>query len=165
MDILLLIFGFILILVGLIGSFLPILPGPLASWLGLASLYASDPVPSDSSFLWTTLAIVVVLTLADNFIPALGTKKFGGSKAGVRGSFVGGFIGLFFGPIGIILGPFLGALAGELLNNSKDLNVALKAAMGSFIGFILSTGIKLCFGFVMLYYFFDAFWPVKSDYF
>jgi len=165
MDIFLLIIGFVLVIVGIIGSFLPILPGPLASWLGLAALYATNQVTYRPYVLWISFAIVLILTVADNFLPALGTKKFGGSKNGMRGSIAGALIGLFFGPFGILFGPFIGALFGEILNDSTDLNKAFKAALGSFAGFLISTGLKLVVCFVILVYFFQGFWPVKSLFF
>ena len=165
MDIFLLILGIVLMFIGLIGSFIPVLPGPMASWLGLAALYYTEPVPANRTVLWVSLVIVIILTVVDNFIPAMGTKKFGGSKAGTNGSLAGALIGLFFGPLGIIFGPFVGALIGELLHDSKDFTKAFKAALGSFLGFLVSTGLKIFVCFILLYYFMDAFWPVKGEFF
>ncbi len=62
---------------------------------------------------------------------------------GIRGSMLGLIIGLFFPPIGIIIGPFLGALVAELIHDAHDTPKAIKSALGSFIGFLLSTGLKL----------------------
>ena len=96
---------------------------------------------------------MILITVLDYFIPIWGTKKFGGSKAGVIGSGIGLIVGLFFGPLGIILGPFLGALAGELITNQTEIKKALRSATGSFIGFLFGTGLKLVFCGFMAYYF------------
>lgn len=127
---------------GILGSFLPVLPGPITGWIGLLLLHLTDAVPLNWTFLIITLIVAIIIWLLDYFIPAIGTKKFGGSRAGMMGSTIGLIIGLvFLGPFGIIIGPFLGALVGELLNKS-DSNKAMKAAFGSFLGFLTSVFIK-----------------------
>lgn len=165
MDILLLIIGFLLIIIGVAGSLLPVLPGPLASWVGLLLLYLTKAVPNDWTFLGITFGIAIFVAVIDNFIPAIGTKKFGGSKYGVTGSMIGLIIGMFFGPFGIILGPFIGALIGELLKNSKDFNKAFKAAFGSFIGFLASTLLKFIVAIIFAGFFFSKFWTYKTEIF
>ena len=150
MDILLVVIGLILMLGGIIGSFLPILPGPLTSWVGLLVLYLTK-IETNYTLLIITLIVALGIYIMDYFIPAMGTKKFGGSRYGVIGTTVGLLIGLFFfPPFGIIIGPFLGALAGELLFDSKDSKRAFKAAFGSFIGFLSSTFIKFVIAFAYL---------------
>ncbi|MEM9364248.1 MAG: DUF456 domain-containing protein [Bacteroidota bacterium] len=144
MDIVLLILGFILMLVGILGSFLPVLPGPPLSWAGLLLLYLTKAVPDDWWLLGITLVVALTVTILDYVIPAAGTKKFGGSKAGMWGSIIGLLVAIFFpilGPFGIIIWPFIGALVGELSNKS-DNKTALKAAFGSFIGFLTGTFLK-----------------------
>lgn len=144
LDIALLIIGFILMLVGILGSFLPVLPGPPISWLGLLLLYLTKAVPDNWWFLGVTLVIALAVTVADYVIPAAGTKKFGGTKAGMWGSIIGLFVAIVFpvlGPFGIIIWPFVGALVGELANKSEK-DKALKAAFGSFIGFLTGTFLK-----------------------
>lgn len=141
MDLIYEIAGIILLLLGVIGSFLPVLPGPLSGWLGLFIANQSTRVDFETSFIITTFCIALAVFLLDYIIPALGTKKFGGSKKGVIGSTIGLVLGLLFlGPLGIILGPFIGAFSGELLNEPNK-KVAFKAAIGSFLGFI--TGVIL----------------------
>ncbi|MCH7523529.1 MAG: DUF456 domain-containing protein [Bacteroidetes bacterium] len=143
MDIFLVILSVFLMLLGIIGSFLPVLPGPLTSWFGLLILHLTDAVPMNWTFLIITLFFALAIWLLDYIIPAMGTKKFGGSKAGMIGTTLGLIIGLIFlGPFGIIVGPFAGAYIGELLNKS-DSKTALKAAFGSFLGFLTSTFISL----------------------
>lgn len=153
MDYILLFLGFFLVVGGIIGSFLPIIPGPPTGWLGLLLLHLTDKVESNWNFLGITLAISIVVVIADYVIPAIGTKKFGGSKYGVWGSTIGLIAGLIFTPVGMILGLFLGAFIGELINDAKDVKKAFKASVGSVIGFFFSTGLKLIVGLVFLGYY------------
>jgi uncharacterized protein YqgC (DUF456 family) len=157
MDIVLIIIGFILIIGGIIGSFIPILPGPITSWFGLLFLYLTDAVPMSYTVLGITLVIALTIFILDYFIPAMGAKRFGGSRYGVIGTTVGLLIGIFFfPPFGIIIGPFLGALAGELINGTES-NLAVKAAFGSLLGLLTSAFIKFtvasCFAILFVWKF------------
>jgi uncharacterized protein YqgC (DUF456 family) len=151
MDYVWIISGGILLLVGIIGCFLPVLPGPPLAYFGLLIQQLKSTSPFSTRFLIVFLLITIGITVLDYIIPVYGTKKFGGSKYGVWGSTLGLLIGLFFGPIGIIAGPFIGALIGELLAAS-DPAQAFKAATGSFIGFLAGTFLKLVVCFVMVWY-------------
>ncbi|GMN11530.1 DUF456 domain-containing protein [Croceitalea sp. MTPC9] len=144
MDIVLLVIGFILMLIGILGSFLPVLPGPPISWVGLLLLYLTNAVPDNWWLLGITLFFALLITIMDYIIPAMGTKKFGGSKAGMWGTIIGLLVAIIFpvlGPFGIIIWPFVGALVGELANKA-DQKSALKAAFGSFLGFLTGTFMK-----------------------
>ena len=153
MDLLLLFSGILLALLGIAGSFLPVIPGPITSWFGLLLLHLTDWVPMDRSFLIVTFAIALGVFLLDYIIPMLGTKQFGGTKSGMIGSTIGLVIGLLFlGPLGVLIGPFLGAFAGELSQNPRDKKMALKSAVGSLIGFL--TGVFLKFSVSLVYVFF-----------
>jgi uncharacterized protein YqgC (DUF456 family) len=152
MDIFLSILAIVLMLIGIAGAIIPVIPGPIISFLGLLSLYFTSPPPFTDKFMtiWAVLAILV--TAFDQIIPILGTKKMGGTKYGVNGSIIGLLAGIFFfPPIGIILGPFLGALLGELIGG-KDLNQAIKAGFGSFLGFLSGTLLKLIYSFMAAYH-------------
>jgi uncharacterized protein YqgC (DUF456 family) len=154
MDLLLLILGFICIILGVLGSFLPILPGPGLSWTGILLLYFTKAVPANYWVLGITLLITIVISILDYTIPAKGTKKFGGSKYGIWGTNIGLIIGIFIPiPFGFIIGPFIGALIGELVFDYKDHQRALKAATGSFIGFLASSFMKfiVCMALLGLY--------------
>ena len=153
MDILLITLGAILLIVGIIGCFLPVLPGPPLSWLGILLLYFTDNTSVSTSFLLWWLVIALIVTGLDYLIPVWGTKKFGGTKMGVRGSIAGLIVGLFFPPFGIIVGPFLGALVAELIHDAHDTTKALKSAFGSFLGFLLGTGLKLGVSLTLTWYF------------
>ncbi|MGB5437600.1 MAG: DUF456 domain-containing protein [Maribacter sp.] len=164
MDIALLIFGFLLMLIGILGSFLPVLPGPPVSWIGLLLLYLTKVVPDDWVFLGITLVIALVVFALDYIIPAVGTKKFGGTRAGMIGTTLGLLVALIFpilGPLGIIIWPFVGALVGELLNKA-DKKTATKAAFGSFIGFLTGTFLKFMVTVVYLGLFISTAWEYKG---
>lgn len=152
MDIFLSILAIILMLAGLAGAILPVIPGPIISFLGLLSVYFLSTEPLEDSFMVTIGVITVMITAIDQIVPVLGTKKMGGSRYGVNGSIIGLLIGIFFfPPFGLILGPFLGALVGELISG-KDLSQATRAGFGSFVGFLTGTVLKLIFSTVIGYY-------------
>ncbi|QCX40422.1 DUF456 domain-containing protein [Aureibaculum algae] len=154
MDILLLILGGCLMLLGLIGSFLPILPGPLTGWLGLLVLHLTNAIPMNWTFLGITLGVALLIWVLDYIIPAMGTKKFGGSKSGAIGTTIGLIIGLFSPiPLGFIIGAFVGAFIGEMVFDSTDTKRALKASFGSFLGFLFSTTVKFIISMVFLVFF------------
>jgi uncharacterized protein YqgC (DUF456 family) len=153
MEYFLLITSFCLLIIGILGSFLPILPGPPISWVGLLLLYLTKGIAINYWVLGVTLCIALFVVVLDYIIPAKGTKRFGGSKYGVWGTNIGLVIGLFFPPIGFIIGAFIGALIGELIYDKQDQNRAFKAATGSFLGFLAGTFIKLvvCFAYLGLF--------------
>ena len=166
MDIFLLFSGFLLVLLGIVGAFLPVLPGPITSWAGLLVLHLTSIIPMNWTFLGVTLAVAIIIWIIDYFIPAMGTKKFGGTKYGVVGTMVGLIFGLFFfPPLGIIIGPFLGAFLGEMIQDSKEPKKALKAAFGSFIGFLTSTFLKFIAAVVFVGLYISIFWEYKSAFF
>jgi uncharacterized protein YqgC (DUF456 family) len=151
MDTILITLGAICILTGIIGSFIPVIPGPPLSWLGLLLLYNTEEVPFDPWFIVVTGAIALLATLLDYYLPVVGTKKYGGSKRGVWGAIIGLFVAVFFpilGPFGILIWPFLGAFLGELSQQKSQKN-AFRAAWGSFLGFLAGTLIK--FGISLVY--------------
>src|SRR6476620_1698853 len=164
MDVLLLVLGFICVIVGIIGSFLPALPGPGLSWLGILLLYLTKAIPNNYLVLGITLAITLFIIILDYVIPAKGTKKFGGSKYGIWGTNIGLLIGLFFIPVpfGFVLGAFLGAFLGELYYDQKDHKRALKAATGSFLGFLASSFMKFIVCVIFLGIYFWIVWEYKA---
>ena len=140
LDVVLIIIGILLLLAGLAGTIIPVLPGAPLAWLGLLvssfSAYTSISVYS----LIISGILVLFVSIVDNIFPILMIKQSGGSRAGTKGSVVGLILGFFIGPVGIILGPFAGALLGEMIH---DFNRVLKAAFGAFKGFLLGTGLKI----------------------
>jgi uncharacterized protein YqgC (DUF456 family) len=151
-DYILLILGILLMILGIIGCLVPVLPGPPFSFLGLILLHLTRFGHFTTTVLITLGAIAVVVTILDYIVPVWGTKKFGGSKYGTRGATVGLIIGLFLGPMGIILGPLFGAFVGEMIFKD-DIGYAFKAGFGSLLGFLTGIGLKLAASFVMTFYF------------
>ncbi|WP_147615589.1 DUF456 domain-containing protein [Treponema pectinovorum] len=142
-DILLAIFAALTILLGLVGCVYPLLPGVPLAWLGLLISHFCRYTKTSIPVLIITLLLTIVVTVLDFILQPYLTKRSGGSKKAVMGATIGLFASLFFGPLFIILGPFLGAFIGELLTNPGDADRALKAAAGSFVGFLLGSGIKM----------------------
>jgi len=122
MDLILVIISALFIVVGLFGSVLPILPGPPFSWLGLLILHLTKAVQMSTTLLVVTGVIAIIIFILDYMIPAMGAKKFGGSKSGMIGTTIGLLVGLISPvPGGIIIGPFLGAFIGEMWNHYRTL--------------------------------------------
>lgn len=142
MTIFLLSLGFLCCIAGIIGSFLPILPGPPISWLGFLIMYFTPDIDLSNTFLWVTFGVAALIFILDYIVPVLGTKRYGGSKFGVYGTSIGLVVGLFFPPFGIIIGPFVGAFLGEMIFNKSNSKTAFRSAWGSFLGFLASTFMK-----------------------
>ena len=157
MEWIILLIAAIVIIVGIGGCVLPVIPGPPIAFVGLLITHFTD---QEYRFTIATLIIYGVLaaaiTVLDFLVPAWGTKKFGGTKYGSWGSTIGLLLVVFFIPIpfvgpilGIIIAPFLGAVIGEKIGGMET-NKALKAGFGSFIGFLTGTLLKLVYCFVVL---------------
>ncbi|MBQ9470225.1 MAG: DUF456 domain-containing protein [Bacteroidales bacterium] len=149
--------GAALVLLGLVGCIVPVLPGPPLGWVGLLMLRATplgDGVSTD--MLVGTGVMAALVTVADYVLPLWTTRRFGGSKWGVWGATIGLLLGLFiFPPLGIIAGPFVGALVGELAGRADGVN-PWRSALGSFVGFLLGTGLKLAVSGYIAYAFAQA---------
>ena len=146
------IIAFVLLILGLLGSMIPGLPGPPLSFIGILLIHFFTGTQFSTSFLLTWAVIVVLVFLLDYFMQVWGVKKFGGGRKATIGTFLGLFAGLIFPPIGLLIGPFIGAFIGALLEVQGDNTRALKVAVGSFIGFVTGTFLKLVVSSVLLYY-------------
>jgi uncharacterized protein YqgC (DUF456 family) len=151
-DYILLITGILLMILGIIGCLVPVLPGPPFSYLGILLLHFSRFGQFSTPALIAMGSIALVVTILDYIVPVWGTRKFGGSKYGTRGATIGLIIGLFLGPLGLIIGPFIGAFVGELIFKD-NVNYAIKAGFGSLLGFLTGIGLKLAASLVMTFYF------------
>lgn len=166
MDVVLSIGAFLLALLGIAGCIVPALPGTLLSYGGLLCAYFTSYSQMSPTALWAWLAVCIAVSVADYILPAWMTKRFGGSRAGSIGATIGVFVGFFFlPPIGIILGPFLGAVIGELINNRNERTKALLVGFGSFLSFIVGTGIKLIASIGILVHVFADTFPAVKDWF
>ena len=164
MDTILIILGLLCVIVGIFGSFMPVLPGPTISWAGILLLYLTKVVENNYWILGISLIVTIFISVLDYIIPAKGTKKFGGSKYGVWGTNLGMLLGFFLIPVplGFIIGAFLGAFFGELYYNSQDKQRALKAATGSKLGFLASSFLKFIVCIVYLGLFLLIVWQNKN---
>jgi len=152
MDIFLILLGLSLIIIGLLGSVLPVIPGPPLSFAGLLALHFTSKFEFSFTLLLIYGILMILIIILEYVIPIYGTKKMGGTKYGMWGSTIGLIAGLFvFPPFGLIIGPFIGAFIGELIYG-KTSEVALRSAVGSFLGFIFSTLLKLIYCFLIIYH-------------
>lgn len=141
----------VLVLIGIAGVILPALPGlPLVFAGMLLAAWAGD----FQTISWITLVVLGLLTLAsvavDLFATMMGAQRVGASRKALLGAVVGTFAGLFLGgPIGLFAGPFVGALLGELWHG-RELGKAAKVGLGTWLGILLGTVLKLGLAFAML---------------
>ncbi|MDD5820409.1 MAG: DUF456 domain-containing protein [Bacteroidales bacterium] len=158
MDTVLLIFGILLGIIGIVGSIVPGIPGPPLSFIGVLLMYFrkgldSGGEPMGVTLLLVLLAVTIAVTVLDYVVPAWFTKITGGTKYASRGATIGLIAGLIFPlPIGMIAASLLGAFVGELFFANKDAASSVKSALGAFLGFLAGTGAKLISSAVMLYY-------------
>lgn len=168
LDFFLLLLSILIVIVGLAGCILPIIPGPPISFIGILIIHFTRFADFSFNTLFFLGALAVVVQILDYIVPVWGTKKFGGSRAGVWGSLLGLIAGIIllpmmgivlgpFGIIGILGGPFFGALIGELIAG-KESEKAFVAAFGSFIGFITGTLMKLAVSITITIFFFKEIW-------
>ncbi|TFH02168.1 MAG: DUF456 domain-containing protein [Calditrichales bacterium] len=149
-SIILMVLAWLIVVGGVVGLVLPILPGPL---LILAGLFMAAWV---ERFLYVgsgTITILVLLTVAafglDFLAGAFGAKRFGGNQRAVAGATIGALGGLFFGVIGVFLGPFIGAIIGQISTRDSFKNAG-KAGIGVWLGLALGTAAKVSIGFAMI---------------
>ena len=150
MDILLMVFAFLLLVASIVGCVLPVLPGPPLAYAGILLLHLTDKIHFTTQQLIVWLVVVVVLQVVDYITPLLGSKYSGGTSFGNRGCIAGTILGMFFMPWGLIIGPFVGAIAGEMMGG-QDLAQAIRAGIGTLLGYLFGTLMKVvvCFYFVV----------------
>ena len=159
MDYILFVLAVVVIIIGFVGDIIPGIPGTPVSYLALLLVHWTERVSYSPQFLLVTGLICVVITVLDYIVPVWGTKKFGGTKAGARGSTIGLIVSILvlpalgivigpFGIIGLLGGPFVGAYIGEKSAGAQD-NMAWRSAFGSFIGFLTGTLMKVVYTIVI----------------
>ena len=162
MDYLLIVAAIVVLIIGLIGDIIPGIPGTPVSYLALLLIHWTDKYSYTQQEIIILGLICVAITVLDYVVPVWGTKKFGGTKAGVRGSTIGLVVGIIvlpmlgivlgpFGLLGILGGPFVGAYIGEKMGGTPD-DKAWQSAFGSFIGFITGTLMKVVYTLVIGYF-------------
>ena len=150
----LIVLAIILAVIGIIGSIVPGLPGPPLSWVGLLLAFFSHKLGGADMTLITVLiwlGVTVIVSILDYTVPARFTKLAGGSKAGSQGALIGMVIGIFLTPIGMIPCSLAGAFLAEMFQENKSAGEAFKAALGTFAGFLVGTGMKLIVSAIMAY--------------
>lgn len=153
LDIVLTIGGAVLMILGIVGCILPVLPGVVFNYAGLLCLHFTSYAEFSLTFLIGWALVVVAVEVLDYVVPIWGTKTFGGGKKGAIGCTVGIVAGIFFfPPFGLLIFPFVGAVLGELLDdrNGKE---ALKAGFGAFVGFLAGTIVQLVVALIMTAWF------------
>lgn len=151
-QILLAILAFALVITGLIGCIVPVIPGPPISYGGLVALHFTPLANYSPKIFIVLLILVIIVTVLDYIFPIIGTKKFGGTKRGIWGATIGLLVGLFFfPPWGIIIGTFAGALIGELTGGMKW-KEALIPSLGSLAGVLIGIVGKVIISGLILYY-------------
>ena len=159
MEYLIFLLAVVFIIVGIIGDVVPGLPGVPISYAAMILLHFFTDITYSKEALIIYGILCVVITIVDYFVPIWGTKKFGGTKAGVRGSTIGLIVGVVvlpilgivigpFGLVGILAGPFFGAYIGEKMSGVDD-QLAWRSAIGSFVGFVAGTLLKVVYSLVV----------------
>jgi uncharacterized protein YqgC (DUF456 family) len=157
MEIVILIGIGILLLLGIIGCFIPIIPGPPISYSGLLVFHFLSSYSTKENVLWSMAFVVIAVTIFDLWVQIYSVKKFGGTKKAVNGSIIGLIVGiLFLPPFGIIIGSFLGAFIGARMEENSDRNKAIKIALGALVGFFAGTMLKLSVSVYIIYIVFQA---------
>lgn len=140
-----------LLIVGLIGSVVPFLPGPLLIFAAGIVHTVLRPESAMSAWGIVLLALLLVIAYVLDFVSgAMGARWFGASRWGIAGVFVGGIVGMFFVPFGLVLGPLIGGVAFELIFAKKRLQPAAKSAWGSLLGTGVGLVLRLVISFAMI---------------
>jgi uncharacterized protein YqgC (DUF456 family) len=145
----------VLIVVGLVGTVLPALPGLPLVFAGMLLAAWADGFNSVPAWVMVVLGLMTLVSLAIDFwATALGAKRVGASRKAVIGAMLGMLGGLFLGPLGLLVGPFAGALLGELWHRrsveASHLGDAARIGAGTWLGIVFGVVLKLALGFAML---------------
>jgi len=141
----------LLLLVGILGTFLPVLPGLLLSLCGLLIYKFGTDSSLSMAYIWIFVFLTILSIILNYVIPARTNRKYGGTRWGSVGSIIGTILGMFFIPLpfGFLIGMFLGVFVGELLHDAKDKKKAWNSTKGAFIGFLYGTGFNFMVGLAM----------------
>ena len=149
-EIILFILSALLIIIGIVGLALPVLPGALVILAGFVLAAWAENFTYIGTGMLTVLGVMTLLMYAVDFAAsALGAKRFGASGRAIVGASLGALAGLFFGIPGVLLGPFCGAVIGEL-TAQRNLFAAGQAGIGATIGLALGIAAKFAIAFSMI---------------
>ena len=141
----------VLLILGILGTFIPVLPGLLLSLCGLLIYKFGTDATLDMVYIWIFVFLTAVSVILNYVIPARTNRKYGGTRWGSVGSVIGTLVGMFFIPVpfGFLIGMFLGVFVGELLHDASDKKKAWNSTKGAFIGFLYGTGFNFMVGLAM----------------
>ena len=147
----------IFFIIGMLGTFLPILPGAPLLFLGMLIYGFFESFTNLTWQFYLGQGILMAFVFGIDYLAGIwGVKKYGGSKSAVWGSIIGAFLGLFMmGPLGIIVGPFVGAVTGDFIFR-KDINRAIRSGIGTLIGFLSGALLKITIQTLMIIWFFSV---------
>lgn len=150
-DSLIVLVSIILLILGILGTFIPVLPGLLLSLCGLLIYKFGTEAPLSMFYVWIFVFLTAVSVVLNYVIPARTNRKYGGTRWGSVGSVIGTLVGMFFIPVpfGFLIGMFLGVFVGELLHDASDKKKAWNSTKGAFIGFLYGTGFNFMVGLAM----------------
>lgn len=160
MGFLIIIFVILLLLIGLFGCIIPVLPGPPISFLGLLVFHFFTSHQMDTDTLWLLAAVVSIITFLDYWLQVYGVKKFGGGKKAIRGTILGLVLGLFAPPFGVFIGPFIGAFIGAKMDVREDSSSAMKIALGALSGFLGGVFLKFSISIYITMLFVNQFFSI-----
>lgn len=148
----------LLVVMGLAGTVLPLLPGTLLVWAGLLLGAWIDDFTRVGTWTVVFISLLAVVAWALDFVAGmLGAKRAGASQLALVGAAVGTVVGLFMGLIGVLFMPLVGAAIGEYWAQ-KDQQRAAKVALATWLGLILGMLAKVVISFVMVGIFLAALW-------
>lgn len=150
----------IIMVVGIAGTFLPVLPGLILCFGGLLLYKFGADAPLNMAYIWIFGILTLLSGILNYVIPAKTNRKYGGTKWGSIGSIIGTFAGMIFIPVplGFLIGMFAGVFIGELLHDRSDRKKAWNSTKGAFIGFLYGAGFNFVVGVAMfLVVLFDIF--------
>ena len=152
------IISILFLILGLVGSILPIVPGPPFSFFGLLLLHFFTSFNLEGNYLFYFGAFAVIITLLDYWLQIYSVKYFGGGRSSTFGVVLGILCGIFiFPPFGVIVGPFFGAYLGALIESDFDFFKSFKIAIGSLVGFLGGTILKFVYSIICIWYCFNFF--------
>ena len=153
-----LLLSLIFLFLGLLGVFLPIIPGPFFSFLAILLLQFFTSYSFNTDYLIILGLLAIIITFLDYWLQVYSVRYFGGGKSSTIGVILGIILGIFFiPPIGVIVGPFIGAFLGALLESDFDFLNSFKVAGGALIGFLCGTILKFCYSLFTIWSFISNF--------
>jgi uncharacterized protein YqgC (DUF456 family) len=140
----------VLIVVGLLGTMLPVLPGLPLMFAGmLLAAWTGDFERIGNGTLVVLGFLVLVSIVVDLAASIIGARRVGASGKGLWGAGIGGLVGIFFGIPGLLAGPFLGAAVGEMAEG-REWRQASKIGLGTWVGLAIGAALKILLAFAML---------------